>query len=231
MKTILLLNAAIIYFSTSVYSQKIERIVIKGGTHYRESLEKTIFLYPAFLNGVINFRNGESFAAPMNYHKGLDQIYLIHGTDTVSISNNYEIKNVIIGKDSFYYFNKFIQVKHRTKNYQLGKQEKIKIANREPKMAYRRIPYPISSIESSSASEPRKQYGNMDVKNDLALIKYTTFYLGDKHNQFIKATRKNILYLSAANEKIVSKYLKEKAINLNKEGDLKKLLVFLESLQ
>src|SRR5215207_10609774 len=86
----------------SVYSQKLERIIIKGGSGYWQSLKREIYQYPVFLKGTIRYKNGESLLAQMNYHKGLDQIHIIYGKDTVPIINYLEIKSVTIDNDSFF---------------------------------------------------------------------------------------------------------------------------------
>jgi hypothetical protein len=63
------------------------------------------------------------------------------------------------------------------------------------------------------------------------MIKQTIFFLGDKHHQFIKVTRKNILYMFPGKEDKVSTYLTSHSIRLNDEEDLKKLMTFFDILR
>jgi hypothetical protein len=155
----------------------------------------------------------------------------MHENDTVAITNNVEIKYVIVQNDSFYYDGRFIVVVGATKNYKLGKHEKIRAANKEQKIACRRIPAPGSSSESYTAYEINSQYGNPDGRKDFVLIRQTIFYIGDKHNRFTKVTRKNILYMFPGKESQVNSYLTGHSVNLNDRESLEKLLHFLETLR
>ena len=216
--------------SLPLYPQKLERITIKGGEGYRQSLIRQLYHYPSFSNGVINLKNGDTINASMNYHKGLDQIHLIAGTDTIAITKNYEIKNVVIGNDSFYHKGIFIRVIQTTTHFKLGVQEKIRAANKEENVPYQRTPAPGSSAESSSVIELNK-YGNPDGKKDFALIKQTIFYIGDKYHRFTKLTRKNILYMFPGKVDQVNTYLQQNSVVLHDEEDVKELIVFLETLR
>lgn len=221
----------IVLLTLGAMAQKLERIVIKGGSNYWQSLSKEIYYYSTFLVGTIHYKSGASFEAPINYHKALDQIHIRHEEDTLAITNNVEIKYVVVNNDSFYYDNRFIVVVNATRHYKLGKQEKVRSANKGEKMAYRSIPNPGSSYESYTAFEINKHYRNSDGKKDFALIRQTIFFIGDKHNRFTKLTRKKILYMFPGKENKVNQYLTQNSVNLSDEESLGKLLQFLETLR
>src|SRR5688572_27020724 len=131
-----LLLSIITLLTIGTNAQKLERIIIKGGSNYWQSLKKEIYYYPTFLDGTIYYKSGQSFQVPINYHKALDQLHIMHENDTVAIINNVEIKYVIVQNDSFYYDGRFIVVVGATERYKLGKHEKIRAANKEEKIAY-----------------------------------------------------------------------------------------------
>ena len=45
------------------FGQKVERIIIKGGPQFFESLKREVYQYPSFSTGVAYFKNGEVFPA------------------------------------------------------------------------------------------------------------------------------------------------------------------------
>lgn len=216
--------------SISSFAQKVERVVIKAGPQFFESLKQEVYLYPSFADGVVHFKNGEVYPARMNYHKGSEQIHLLNNTDTVALIDLYEVNHVIINTDTLLYNGRFIMLIHRSGSLLLGKQGRVRTAKKDEKVAYRRIPPPGSSSESYTAFG-MVRLGNVDGKRDLPLIKYTTFYIGNRHRQFTKVTRKNILYMFPGKEHLVNNYLTQHSIDLTEETDLKQLLGYLGTLR
>lgn len=216
--------------STASFAQKVERIAIKAGPEFFESLKREVYLYPSFSDGIACFKNGEVYPAKMNYHKGFEQIHILNNADTVALGDLYEIKHVIINQDTLLYNGRFILLVHNSGGLLLGKEEKVRPAKKEERVAYRRIPAPGSSAESYTAFSMRG-YFSMDGKKDFPLIKHTTYYIGNRHRQFSRVTRKNILYMFPGKEHLVSDYITKHSIELTEESDLRQLLAYLGTLR
>ncbi len=60
------------------------------------------------------------------------------------------------------------------------------------------------------------------------LAKQTSFYLGDKYNNFFRYTKKNVFKNFPKKEKELNEYLKTNNVNFDKEEDLVRLLAVLK---
>ena len=173
---------AVILFLVSLnafaYSQKLVRINVAAGPDQVHALLIQLYQYPEFQNGLIVLKNGTSISGRLNYHKALGQIHVINKADTVAILENYDIRYVLINTDSIFFDSRFITVIHTGKYFSLGKHEKVRSAHREAKMAYRKIPDPVSVTESLR-SAPQKSFSlHPNGKTDIPLIKQTIFLSG-----------------------------------------------------
>jgi hypothetical protein len=90
--------------STFVVGQSVqERISIKGGTSLWPNFVKEMYNYPTFIDGIVEYKDGQLFKRPMNYNKVLATVQFIENGDTLAIANEQNVKTVSIGTDVFVY--------------------------------------------------------------------------------------------------------------------------------
>jgi hypothetical protein len=61
----------------------------------------------------------------------------------------------------------------------------------------------------------------------VVLTRETYYYFGDKYNQFVPATKKNLMELYPKQRNEIGNYIKEHEVRFQHREDLEKLLQFL----
>ena len=206
-------------------------ILVKAGTSVNESVSiAVLYQYPQFVYGKVFFKPGDSTAALLNYHKLLDEMQFIDVKgDTLSIVNAGLIKSIRINNDVFYYDEGYVKLLKDTNGIKLAAKQTIRVT-RKNKIGGYDIANPTSAIESYGTLIDQKGIFNLVPREDLTLAKKTLYYFGDKYNQFIWATRKNLLRQFSKHSGTLNAYLKDNSVNFESREDMEKLLQFLASL-
>jgi hypothetical protein len=205
-------------------------IVIKAGTSVTESVSmKDLYQYPQFVPGKVFFRF-DSAVAKLNYNRLLDEMQFIdHKGDTLSIANAAMIRLIVINDDVFYYDKGYVKLIKDTNGIKLAVKQSLKLSGQNKMGAYD-MASPASAIDSYKTwIDPRGIY-HLVPREDIILAKKTEYYFGDKYNQFVWATRKNLLQQYSKQSRTLNAYLKDHNVKLNRIEDLEKLLQFLASL-
>lgn len=197
----------------------------------RESLDKEIYQYPAFTYGIVYFKNGTATSGHLNYNQFLDEMQFIDPkSDTLSLKDEQTIQYIVIGNDSFYYQQQgYILLIASNKEIKLGSKEKIEVIGKRKIGGYDQ-PSVAGSISGYNTFGGGNGWRRLDIREDLYLAKKKSFYFGNKFNQFLPSTRKNLHKMFPKNEAEMSNYLKEHPVNFNNQKDLEVLFNFLESL-
>ena len=206
-------------------------VVIKAGTSFNESVPITdIYQYPEFVYGKVFFKFGDSTGAKLNYHRFLDEMQFVDFKgDTLNILHAATIKFIRINNDVFYYDEGYIKLIKDTNGIKLAAKQTLRVAGKNTIGAYD-MASPTSAIDSYSSLIAQKGIYNLVPREDITLAKKTEYYFGDKYNQFVGATKKNLLRQFSKQSGTLNAYLKENNVNLNSREDLEKLLQFLASL-
>ena len=206
-------------------------IIVKAGTSFGESISMTdLYQYPQFIAGKLFFRTGDSAVAKFNYNKLLDELQFIGRIgDTLNIANASSIRSVHIQNDVFYYDNGYVKLIKDTNGIKLAEKHTLRLVGKTKIGAYG-LANPASAIDSYGTLINETGMYKMVPREDITLMKKTEYYVGDKYNRFVLATRKNLLQHFSKQGRILNTYLKEKNVDLNNRDDLEKLLQFLASL-
>lgn len=206
-------------------------ILIKAGTSINESVSMTVlYEYPQFVNGKVFFKPGDSAVALLNYHRLLDEMQFIDlKGDTLSIANAGTIKLIRINNDMFYYDKVYVKLIKNSNGIKLAAKQTLRVTGKNKIGGYD-IANPASAIESYSTLIDQKGIFNLVPREEVLLAKKTLYYLGDKYNQFLLATRKNLLQQFPKQSRALNAYLEENNVNFNGIEDLEKLIQFLASL-
>jgi len=205
-------------------------IVVKAGTSINESVSITdLYQYPQFVYGKVFFRSGDSIGSKLNYHKLLDEMHFIDFKgDTLNIANPGTIRFIRINNDVFYYDDGYMKMIKETNGIKLAAKQTLRVSDKNKIGAYNSA-NPTSAIDSYSTLIDQRGSYNLVPRVDITLKKQTQYYFGDKYNQFVWATKKNLMRQFSKQSGALNAYLKDNNINLSSREDLEKLLQFLAS--
>jgi len=205
-------------------------IVVQAGTSINESVSITdLYQYPQFVYGKVFFRSGDSIGSKLNYHKLLDEMHFIDFKgDTLNIANPGTIKFIRINDDVFYYDEGYMKMIKETNGIKLAAKQTLRVSGKNKIGAYNSA-NPTSAIDSYSTLIDQRGSYNLVPRVDITLKKQTQYYFGDKYNQFVWATRKNLMRQFSKQSGALNAYLKDNNINFSSREDLEKLLQFLAS--
>lgn len=206
-------------------------IVIKAGKSINESVAITaLYQYPQFRPGKVFFRRGDSGVAKMNYHRLLDEMLFIDlKGDTLSIDNPATIRSIRINDDVFYFDDGYVKLIKDTNGIKLAVKETLIVSGKDKIGAYG-MANPTSAIDSYGKLIDQTGIYHLVPREDIMLAKKIQYYFGDRFNQFVWATRKNLVQQFSRQSRTLNAYLKENNIDLDNRDDLVKLLRFLASL-
>lgn len=187
-----------------------------------------IFHYPQFTYGKVFFKDGVIAETKLNYNRFLDEMHFINPKgDTLALTNEKTIQVIAIGKDSFYYDQGYVRLISSGNGMQLADKQTWKLADKRKTGAYN-ISSSVSSISSRSNYFDGRRSHNLNVKEDVVLVKVEQYYFGDKYNRFVLADKKNLRKLFPKEQERIDTYLKENKIDFDNKEDLKKIVQFLE---
>lgn len=207
-----------------------QRIYIKGGNSAWENFMREIYMYPAFEQGLVEYRNGQKFKSTLNYNKALGTIQFIDEKgDTLSMNNEESIQTISIGNDVYRYDPECMQILKSGENATLYKRETVRIADKLKTGGYG-IPNTAGTIESIDRLDTRVTYNQIDLNESLLISKVTTFYIENRRGEKLPASKKNILNLYSKHEDAIRSYIKSKNLDLDREDALIELTGFISKL-
>jgi hypothetical protein len=218
--------------STNLRAQDSTLVTIKAGNSIRDVFTaKDVFLYPQFISGHVFMRDGSKATAMMNYNILYDQVLFIDAKgDTLAISDEKNCKYLTLKQDTFYYDNGYIKQVAGNSVAKLAEKKYWEVADIRKIGSHGR---PSTTFAVTSYSTITDRFGrtyDLVLNEDLLLRKNTSYYLGDKYNHFVSASKKNLLLLFPKEQSTVTDYLKEQMIDFTKRADLEKLLAFLAQI-
>jgi hypothetical protein len=211
----------------NVHAQK-NRWTVKAGQSIEQVLgDSNIFRYPQFMPGVIHYKNETVSHASFNLNNITGELlYIAPSKDTLAVGNETSINYVTIQADTFYFDKVFIEAIHGNTIAKLGKIEILKMGNIEKEGAYGQMSS-TASIESVEAYYSGSQTYKLVAKSTITLEKRTVFFIGDNNNNFLPASKKNIIKMFSDKKSAVESFIKENKIAFSNEDDLVKLIDFL----
>lgn len=192
------------------------------------------YLFPAFLKGVVHFRNGTKQEALLNYHCQDGQMQFLNPrADTLLFTGKYLIDYIEIGK------RRFVLTEAHSDMEVIGAAGKARLAARtQPETVGNGLSY---SGQHYSASEGNAAHVQM-VSNQGGHVQWesnasgqrqrikTTYFLIDQNRVVHPASRRAFLHVYGRNRRQLTHYLRGNHIDFNHAGDLQKLLGFCDSL-
>lgn len=231
MKFIVPIFFCLLIFENS-YCQETKTLSINPLHNNEDELRQQAYQFPHFLEGKIIYKDSAVSFAILNYQRIVGEVHFINPKgDTLSVAHPETFDKIIIGVDTFYYFEKgFVQILTHTPSINLGIKQLLKYIGKEKKGAYGTYSGTASmtSYDSYTADDQTRQAISIDENS---LYKYINlFYLADRFYNFFPANKKTFYQLFSHHEKKLKEYLQENKIDFHKKADLQKLLQYLESL-
>ena len=217
----------VVCFFTNARAQ--ETYTIKPGENILEVVQlKNLFQYPAFVDGVVFFKDGRAVKSKLNYNYFNAQIQFIDAKgDTLTLADENTIKYIIVAKDSFCYDGGYIQMIQQSGTVVLGK--KVYFKDFEQKKGAYGLPSGTSSAVNASSVLVDSKAFNFNTEHELTLVKNIDYVIGNKY-EFLLADKKNLAKLFPKYKKTIAEYLDNTSINFKREDDLIKLSAFLRAL-
>jgi hypothetical protein len=230
MKTFRLLMLGLLFCSNS-FAQRTKPITVNTGSSTDEGVPAAaVYQYSQFVNGSVVFKTGVVSDAKLNYNKFLDEMqFLAVNGDTLALDNEETIKVITVNDDSFYYDKGYLLLVTSNSLLKLAVKQGFRILDRQKKTAYDGSSS-VSSIRNINAYSNGRRVFNVGVSQDVILEKDDHYYIGDKFNHFVFASKKNLLQLLPKHNDAIRKYLKENEIEFHEKEDLEKLLQYLALL-
>ena len=227
MKTLLFL--LVIHAAVIAYPQNPSVITVKAGEE-SDVLYKHVYRYPRFLPGKVYFIN-DSARAPFNYNLLDSKIEFIGDKmDTLVFSDEKLIRQIIIEKDSFFFYNgSYLRSIGDYGFARLFIKETLKLLD-EKNIGTYGIPSSTHSIESRSTLLSL-QTRTLQLNKDLVFSRENEF-LFSHNGRYVAMTKKNILkQLNAKEKSLVESFVEEQSTDLKKEEDLQQLFQYIATLK
>ena len=231
MKHFLCLSFCLVLF-TSGFCQEKKTVKINPAHDEKVNfLSPAFYQYKNFLDGKIMFRDNSVSTAMLNYNRVLGEVHFISPKgDTLQLAHPETMTAIIIGVDTFYYFEKcYGQLLTHNGNVNLGVKNILKYIGKEKKGAYGTYSA-VASITSYDGYTPDDQITEKMVMDENSIFQYiTSYYLVDPFHNFMIANKKNFHKMFSGKQKQLSAYLDTNRVDFRKENDLKKLIEYLHN--
>lgn len=183
------------------------------------------YVLPAFKQGTAMFRNKTSNTRLFNYNFLLNEMHFISDNgDTLAVAEPTLLDYVRIDSFYFYYDQGYLQQVDSRNDFKFAIKQGMAQVLDKKKGAYD-ISTGSSSIDSyQSVVTDNSQIYKLEVRKDMLFKKMASFYIGDKYNRFVKATKKGFSGMFGGQK--ISAYLKEHKVNFNVEDDIKGLFEY-----
>ena len=231
MKYVLLIVFISALFVSPAAAQNRKTFTINPGQKITDAIPKEeIFIYPEFVAGTVYFKSETAGAARLNYNELTSEIQFIDPNgDTLSLSEEPAIKFIVIKKDTFYYDKDCLKLLETVGETKLAAKPFFEFVNRQRVGGFGEAT--SASVEAhDKLSVSGTGLKDIVPKEIITLAKDRQLYVGDRFGHFKVASKKNILSLYGKKEKEAQTFLKENDINFASENDVKKLIVYLNSL-
>jgi hypothetical protein len=190
-------------------------------------------VYPAFLPGKVNFKDGSTVEAVLNYNHLLNQLLFISEKgDTLALKNPDQTANVEIGTDTFYFFEDVFlrKMSHFGFEPEIYLMQASKYITNEKKGAYGSYSLTSAANSNNTYTDNNQHTTYIAVDENMIFRKTYRFYLKDKNDKYIPSTKAALCKLFPKHEDKILDYVKSNKIDLNKMESLYEVLFYIRGL-
>ena len=187
-----------------------------------------------FTSGKVIYNMGSIAVVPLNYNFLLGEMHFINPQDgdTLSLANEYLIKQVTVGPDTFYYQPKvgYLQVVASYKPIRLMVKQTIQVSRHEKQSAYDQSSAVSAIKQFSFYVDHNGQVRKLRPNGNLLLVKDYNYYIIDQNLKVLPASKATILAVYYRFKDEINTYLKTNKTDFKQEAELKKLLEYCQKL-
>jgi hypothetical protein len=231
-KIIILLLFAQFSFQHSVAQDTKATVVVNTLDEQKGQITSRVFRYKEYASGRVIFKDNSSADAKFNFNQLAGKMLFINPKgDTMELANPETFKLIIVGIDTFYFFeNKYLEKITHYPTINLAKNQSVKFIGKEKKGAYGTYSGVSASNSNTTFTNDDQITKNIAVDENNVYSYNNTYYLSDKFNNFSVANKKNFYKAFFVHEKEIKIFADAQAINFNKVEDLQKLVQYAHSL-
>jgi hypothetical protein len=225
--TKIFLLAAMAITGDCVKAQITERIIVKAGEDIGLAISPTgHYRFAEFTEGTVTMKYGSKSKTRFNYHICNGEMQFIDAKgDTLAISQTEYIDHINIGENTrFIFADRFYhEVVGESPAGKLGKRIRVNIEN-DRKTGHGKSDPTASQMQLYNVLLSQR---TLALSYDVEVRKTTSYYWIDSNYNAIPTTKKNSLKLVEKGKQAkLQVFMEENKINLDNEGDLRKLLEF-----
>lgn len=187
------------------------------------------YQYAEFLPGKLVFNTGANAPGKFNYNILLGEVHFIPPSgDTLALANEFTIKHVIIGQDTFYYDSKagYLQVVGNYQPVKLAVQRKLAIIKNGKESGYDQTSSVSAIRQYSSYSDANGRIRTLSPKTDVLLSKVSTYYIIDLNQRTYPASKAALITIFNKHKSDINQFIKVNKISFHEDADLRKILQF-----
>jgi hypothetical protein len=208
-------------------TQENNAVVINPVKQNEQDLISKMYQYPQFVSGKAVYKNQTITESKFNYSYLTNRILFINSKgDTLELLHGEEFSNIVIGVDTFHYYNKeFVQQLTHHPTYNLFLKRTLKYNGTEKKGAYNSY---SGTAASSSYQNINTGAGSIKLTQDenIMYVFSDYYYVSGKFGLFYLASKKDIHEIFSKKQSQLRDFLEKNKINFSKREDLEKLLDF-----
>ena len=213
-------------FVKGVAGQTSSELVITAGTIVSEVLTPDkIYQHPQFTLGKVFYRNGTETEALLNYNNLSGDIEFIGPKkDTLVISKDLipTIKKIMVNGHTYFYQEGYFEQVEENGLGKLLKRQLYQVVNRERMGAYDQYTS-LSAITSYNTLFDRGggMLRSLKVNEKIILSLESRYFFGDKNDNFLPATKKNLVKSYPSKKVQIDGYLEQHKVDFKNIEDLK----------
>jgi len=222
----------ILLYSFSISAQSRKSFSVGPGKKIAEEIPITeIYKYAEFKMGEVSLKNGTAANVKLNYNSVFGEMQYIDpkNGDTLSLALEKNIRFIAVEKDTFYFDEGWLELIGGTPTVRIAKKKLLEITNRE-KIGAMGVPG-FGAIETYSKFTGSQHMKDLVAMENLTFTEHISYYFGDRFNHFAHANKKGLYKIYGDAHERIDKWISENKIDLSNEDDLKKLSVYLQTLQ
>jgi len=215
--------------AVAVTAQRPKTYTVPAGVEVKEIVPANeIFQYPQFVQGLVIFKDGTSAPGRLNYNRLIAELQFIDPKgDTLSLANEQMIRTAFIGSDTFYYSDGYVR--------QIAGGSRVKMGERIAFKEFIQKPgaYGLSSATTATNNLSvliNRRSVDLNVSQELVLVKNTNYLIGDKFNAFVVADKSVILKMFPDNRSAIEDFIEKNKISFIKPDHMVQLGKFLDTL-
>lgn len=209
-------------------AQNSTQFVIPAGVIVSEVLTpEKIYQHPQFVSGKVLYRNNTETEALLNYNNLSGDIEFIgpkHDTLVISKDLIVTVKKIMINGHTYVYKEGYFEQLEENALGKLLKRQIYMIANREKMTAFSQFSS-LSAISSINNLTDRTGGVSRSLKSNenITLALQSEYFFGDKNDNFLPATKKNLSRAFPSKKVQIEDYLKQHKVDFQNIDDLQKL--------